>query len=492
MSNLTDLLPAGAGGKQVDFVASGTIGNGVTVALKTDGTVEAISATANPESLGAKQTYTTNNAYYNSIADVGNDKIIIFYADGNNSSYPTAVVGTISGTTITFASPVVVESAAIADSVSVVYSSTDSVAIFAWTTSTRGRIRKASLSGTTLTFGTAQNFTGSQRGFEPTLAMAETENYAILIYRREASSFYLFYRNQECGNGTTVSQGSETTLWSANVGSLCLAASSSLGEVVFGMRDVGTNTGNLMSASLPASYSTGFSLSSRTSIGSVGSIKISGYNDSLDRGVVYWSTGLYKYARVFGTAGVSGVTLYGSNTLVDYGSSTESNIATSIATDGSSIAFAYRDTGNNNYGTVRLGTMTSTSVTITNPYPADSTLVTDYVVPLSDYSNDIKYITSQGVYVYGGKDQDVSDGVAHIVTGASSNNTDFIGISDAAISDTASGSVTIKGGISTNVTGLTANSTYYVQTDGSLSTTASDVLAGKALSSTSINLDYTT
>jgi hypothetical protein len=51
--------------------------------------------------------------------------------------------------------------------------------------------------------------------------------------------------------------------------------------------------------------------------------------------------------------------------------------------------------------------------------------------------------------------------------------------------------VTIKGGISTNVTGLTPNATYYVQTDGSLSTTASSVLAGKALSSTSINLDYT-
>jgi len=52
--------------------------------------------------------------------------------------------------------------------------------------------------------------------------------------------------------------------------------------------------------------------------------------------------------------------------------------------------------------------------------------------------------------------------------------------------------VTIKGGISTNVSSLTPNATYYVQNDGSLSTTASDVLAGKALSATSINLDYTT
>jgi hypothetical protein len=78
------------------------------------------------------------------------------------------------------------------------------------------------------------------------------------------------------------------------------------------------------------------------------------------------------------------------------------------------------------------------------------------------------------------------------VSPAGASNTDFIGITDAAISDTASGSVTIKGGISTNVSSLTPNATYYVQANGTLSTTTSTVLAGKALSSTSINLDYTT
>ena len=72
------------------------------------------------------------------------------------------------------------------------------------------------------------------------------------------------------------------------------------------------------------------------------------------------------------------------------------------------------------------------------------------------------------------------------------NNTSFLGITDAAISSGASGSVTIKGGISSNVTSLTPNSNYYVQSDGTLSTTTSTQLAGIALSSTSINLDYTT
>ena len=51
-------------------------------------------------------------------------------------------------------------------------------------------------------------------------------------------------------------------------------------------------------------------------------------------------------------------------------------------------------------------------------------------------------------------------------------------------------SITVKtqGEIATNVTGLTAGQVYYVQNDGSLSTTAStpSVLAGTAISSTEL------
>ena len=69
----------------------------------------------------------------------------------------------------------------------------------------------------------------------------------------------------------------------------------------------------------------------------------------------------------------------------------------------------------------------------------------------------------------------------------------FLGISGGAISDGSSGSITIKGGVSSNVSGLTANSVYYVAKDGTLTTTSSsNVLVGRAISSTSIDLDYST
>jgi len=77
-------------------------------------------------------------------------------------------------------------------------------------------------------------------------------------------------------------------------------------------------------------------------------------------------------------------------------------------------------------------------------------------------------------------------------TVSSGNNTDFLGISDAAISSGASGSVTIKGGLKSELSSLTPNSIYYVQADGSVTTvsTAPAVRIGKALSSTTLNLEF--
>ena len=70
-----------------------------------------------------------------------------------------------------------------------------------------------------------------------------------------------------------------------------------------------------------------------------------------------------------------------------------------------------------------------------------------------------------------------------------SNSADFIGITDQAIADTATGAVIVQGGVSDKVTGLTANTDYYVQSDGTISATVSTVPAGRALSTTSILLE---
>ena len=66
----------------------------------------------------------------------------------------------------------------------------------------------------------------------------------------------------------------------------------------------------------------------------------------------------------------------------------------------------------------------------------------------------------------------------------------FIGISSAAYADAATASIVLAGGVSSNQTGLVTNSTYYVQTDGTLAASAGtpSVEAGRALSATSLLL----
>jgi len=105
MSTLSDLLPAGSGGKNVDFVASGTLTSGQTVSLLSNGKVEASgveSVTASlgsVNSLGVNGTRATIAGYY----DPDENACVIIYSGVND--YMTAVAGTISGTTITFGSP---------------------------------------------------------------------------------------------------------------------------------------------------------------------------------------------------------------------------------------------------------------------------------------------------------------------------------------------------------------------------------------------------
>ena len=68
--------------------------------------------------------------------------------------------------------------------------------------------------------------------------------------------------------------------------------------------------------------------------------------------------------------------------------------------------------------------------------------------------------------------------------------TNFIGLADAAISDTATGKINVKGSINSKQSSLTIGSDYYVQADGSVSTTSTSpaVKIGQAVTATTINL----
>ena len=88
--------------------ASGTLSNGAVVTINSAGTVSVISDTnqilgdsVDPSGSGILPSHTSVTY------DPDTDRYILFYTDGGNSSYGTAVVGQVDGTTITFGTPVV-------------------------------------------------------------------------------------------------------------------------------------------------------------------------------------------------------------------------------------------------------------------------------------------------------------------------------------------------------------------------------------------------
>ena len=106
MTNLADLLPAGGGQNNTDFVADGNISAGVPVVLTAAGKAAAITGSGGSAGTSAVFESATSN-HMAATYDSANNKIVICYRDDGNSYYGTAVVATVSGDSISYGTPVV-------------------------------------------------------------------------------------------------------------------------------------------------------------------------------------------------------------------------------------------------------------------------------------------------------------------------------------------------------------------------------------------------
>ena len=109
MTNLADLLPAGGGQNNTEFVADGNVSAGAPVILTSDGKAAAISGTSGV--VGASATFeSATTSETDAVYDSNSNKIVVVYADQANSYYATSVVGTITGgstNTVSWGTPVV-------------------------------------------------------------------------------------------------------------------------------------------------------------------------------------------------------------------------------------------------------------------------------------------------------------------------------------------------------------------------------------------------
>ena len=92
--------------------------------------------------------------------DSSNNKVVIAYRDSGNSNYGTAVVGTVSGSSISFGTPVVFSSAD-SDYNAATFDSTNNKVVIAYRRATGANPGKAvvgTVSGTSISFGAEGEF----------------------------------------------------------------------------------------------------------------------------------------------------------------------------------------------------------------------------------------------------------------------------------------------------------------------------------------------
>ena len=468
-----------AGGGTIQATASGALSNGDTVIVNSDGTVSVVAETSVSESAGTSVVFENANSGYMSVAyDANAQKVVIAYRDDGNSSYGTAIVGTVSGTSISFGTPVVYESARV-DEQTIVYDANAQKVVISYQDEgnlSRGTSIVGTVSGTSISFGSPTVFeTGSTLYIESTYDANAQK--IVIAYMDGGNSFY---GTAIVGtiSGTSISFGSATVFESAGSYEISITYDTNAQKVVICYRDAGnSNYGTAIVGTVSGtSISFGTAVVFRSSTTLRPTI---GYHSDAQKVVIAHYHGDCLVGDVSGTS-----ITFGSE--VEFESTSAQNYLSVVYDENAQkIIIAYMADSDGDLPKIVAGAVSGTSITVDSPLTLVSGADTAHNAAAYDAN-------AQKVVMAFQNNTDSGNGTA-VVYQAAYNSTNltsenFIGFSDAAYSDAATATIQLVGSVNTAQSGLTAGQSHYVQTDGTLSTTADDpsVFAGTAVSSTSI------
>ena len=477
----------GGGGGTAEFTVSGSLSDGQTVILKSDGNVSGI-GTVDPSNT-TQQQFDSDKCYATSAIYIGSGKVLISYRDAGNSNYGTSIVASISGSTITYGSPVVFESAN-SDDISSTYDSGNSKFVIAYKVSSTLKTIVGSVSGTTITFGTAETL-NSGRSLPEIIYTGSSTGKLIAAY---VSGYY----RVGAISGTSITWQSEQTI-ASSIGAVSLTFDTTSNRVAFFYTQstttyqlklkIGTLSGNTITLGSEIDIDDQNCQQPKASItstsGNSSGIVVCSY-------YVYYSGGVNVNKSFIAAAqltGSSGNTISGSVATSHWWTHYGGNNTLSLDTSSGSSVEKFLLTANNgryNEAIIAAGGSGPTITTNTQKTLSFASPVsTDYV----DRSTNV-WVPTVNKLLYAFMDDGNGGSYAFLITPYSSNLTssNFLGFSDAAYTNGQTATVQMVGAVDDAQSGLTTATRLFVQTDGSLGTTAAtpSVLAGTAISGTKI------
>jgi hypothetical protein len=466
--------------RELQAVASGALSTGDTVVVNSDGTVSVVEETSLTQGFGSDVIY--NDARTDQTAltyDPSNQKIVVFYQNNGNSSYGTASVGTVSGDSISFGTPVVFFSAGMSEP-QATYDSVAGKVVVAYKKSAGGLAASVgTVSGTSITFGSSTQIDGDS-----------LLNKLDCVYDVASEKVVIAYPDSGTSNhgkavvgtvsGTSISFGTAVTFQSSTVININLAydAASQKTVVVYtktsnnrGTANVGTVSGTSISFGSAVEFETGSTQNLAVAYDASQEKVLIGFRDGNDSDQGKAVVGAVSGTSIsFGTAAIFNAAL-------------TTQIRAAYNSSAQKVVFSYRD--GSTAASAIPATISGTSVSFSTEStfnathePAGSAMVYDtaanrIVITYKDEGNS-SYGTS------------LTMTLDETVTNLTSDN--YIGTAATGAPSGQGAKINIKGAVDENQSGLTAGQSYYVQTDGTLGTTPASpsVFAGTAVAATKL------
>jgi hypothetical protein len=466
------------GGSQ-DFTVTGTLANGDVVSLRSDGTVEKVATTASTVVGTPAEFESASTNYISATFDSNTNTVVIAYSDAGNSNYGTAVVGTVSGTSITFGTPVVFESASTTYISAAFYGSTKNKVVIVYRDGgnfNKGTACYGTVSGTSISFGGA----GAPIVFssdEPTDISVSIFNSTqiVITYARGGGGMRAgFIVTGGIGGSNYLSFNTPIEFAPDHIYSISATFDSNRNRLVVAYRYLNSNANILVRTTSGGALGSGVTFPSADNISLI-------FDSNSNKVVIAYTdrSNNYGTALVGTVSGVTGDTIT-LGTPVVFNSAVTSQIKAKFDSNTNRVVIAYRDGGNNNYGTAVVGTVFEDTIGFGTPVVFESA-DTNYISATID-SNTNKVVIA---YQDNGNS---SYGTAALLNVGNTNADTWMGIADGT-----SGTVKIMGGVAEGLTGLTTGAIYYVNYDGTLTATenAGPLTGtygkiGKALSSTKL------
>ena len=411
---------------EITAVASGTLPSGKTVVVNADGTVSTIAAVS--ASTGSAAVYETEETAWNTaVFDSSNNKVVVVYRTyngGGGNELMEYVVGTVSGSSISFSSPATAYDGD-PNNIDSVFDSANNRIVVSFgndSDSGKGYAIVGSLSGTTVTWGTATKFEDGDTNFGK-ICFDSTANKVVIAYRDQSNSQY---GTAVVGtiSGTSISFGSPVVFESASTVYYGIAYDSNANKTVISYKDAGNS--NYGTAIVGTISGTGISFGSPVVFEEAQTNFSDAVFDPSSNKIViaYQDAGDGDAGKaIIGT--VSGTSISFGNP-VEFSANTR-DYSTVFDSSANKVIISYKNLGNSNYGTVISGSVSGTSIAFDSEVVFEAA-TTNYIGMCFD-SNANKSVVAYTDAGNGG------DGTAITFTSSSTNLTseNFIGFSPGSV-----------------------------------------------------------